>query len=174
VHAIWDYAESSRLAKNIAAIRDNHEPVSAYAMESQPQPVGGEVAAAGRFYGAAAVLARPDEDDFRSRLSIRIADADRDGRWPDNLVADMRRHVNSREEAFRLLDRATTHVTVSSSASCPAFSRTSCHGISRRCRSIRFREDRCAMRRGTAAIPSPVSVPTAAAGGISACVSARR
>ena len=57
VHAIWDYAESSRLAKNIAAIRDHHEPVSAYAMDSRPRPLGGELAAAERFYGAAGVLA---------------------------------------------------------------------------------------------------------------------
>jgi len=108
VHAIWDYAESSRLANNIAAIRDNHEPISAYAMDSRPRPLGGELAAAERFYGAAGVLARSDEDDFRWRLSKRIAGAERDGRWPDALVADMRHLVEARAEAFRLLDRATT------------------------------------------------------------------
>src|SRR5438552_15012226 len=99
VHAIWDYVESSRLARNIARIRENREPLSAYAIEPRPSPFGGEPAAAERFYGAAAVLARSDEDDFRSRLSNRIADAERDGRWPEALVADMRRRVNSREEA---------------------------------------------------------------------------
>ena len=108
VHAIWDYAESSRLARNIARIRENHEPLSVYDIEPRPRPFGGEPAAAERFYGAAAVLARSDEDDFRSRLSNRIADAERAGRWPEALLADMRRRVNSREEAFRLLDRATT------------------------------------------------------------------
>src|SRR5438876_9706589 len=108
VHAIWDYAESSRLAGNIARIRENHEPLSAYDIEPRPHPLGGEPAAAERFYGAAAVLARSDDDDFRRRLFIRIADAERDHRWPDALVADMRHLVDARAEAFRLLDRATT------------------------------------------------------------------
>ena len=41
VHAIWDYAESSRLAGNIARIRENHEPLSAYDIEPRPHPLGG-------------------------------------------------------------------------------------------------------------------------------------
>ena len=106
VHAIWDYAESSRLAKNIAAIRDNHEPVSAYAMDSRPRPLAGELAAAERFYGAAAVLARSDGDDSRMRLFPRMERAAREDRWPEDLLTDMRRRVSEREDAFRLLDRA--------------------------------------------------------------------
>jgi hypothetical protein len=104
VHAIWDYAESSRLAKNIAAIRDNHQPVSAYAIDSRP--VGGELAAAQRLYGGAAVLARSDEDESRKQLFARMENAAREDRWPEDLLTDMRRRVSEREDAFHLLDRA--------------------------------------------------------------------
>ena len=104
-HALWDYLESARLAGNIAAVRQNGEPVSVYQINPSPRAVDGEEAEAERLYLAAADLVRPDSSR-PVRMPVRIEAAERTGEWPADLLSQIRAHVREHDDAFRLLDRA--------------------------------------------------------------------
>jgi hypothetical protein len=106
-HAAFDYAETQRLGASIAKIRARHEPLTS--QEIQPPVIlTGAAADAARYYrGAAAVVGPEWDEEQRTRLRARIADALWSGTWPNALVADLRSRVSRDEDVYRLLDRAT-------------------------------------------------------------------
>ncbi len=106
-HAAFDYAETQRLAASIAKIRARHEPLTS--QEIQPAVIlTGAAADAARYYrGAAAVVGPEWDEEQRTGLRARTADALWSGTWPDALVADLRNRVSRDEDVYRFLDRAT-------------------------------------------------------------------
>lgn len=112
IHAAWDYYEARRVERAIAQIRSKNEPLIVQQVEQAPRTP--EALRADRYYRAAAALAGQQAEWWgrppvpaQTSLAYRVRQADRQDSWPDDLLAEMRRFVTSREDALRLLDIAT-------------------------------------------------------------------
>ena len=104
IHAAWDYAETWRLGKSIAAIRADHEPLTTQEIHSA-HILDGEAADSARYYRAAAALAGSDAG--ATSIRARVTEALWSDEWPQALVGDLRDRVARDDDAFRLLDHAT-------------------------------------------------------------------
>jgi hypothetical protein len=101
-----DYVETRRLATSIAKIRERHEPL--LTLDIQPFVIlHGESADAARYYRAASALVGLEwDEEQRTKLRVRMADAVSTDVWADQLLIDLRARVGREDEALRLMDRA--------------------------------------------------------------------
>ncbi len=98
--AAWDRVEARRLTMAVAAIRDAHEPIT---RRGTGRAAGGSTGVpADRYFRAAAAIAALAPLERRDA----VLTASRAGAWPDDLVRRVRRHVDERRDALRLLDAA--------------------------------------------------------------------
>ncbi len=109
IHSVWDYIEARRLRAFIDEIARKGEPV-------RPEiyhPLTGGAAESARYYRAAAALASGFGREMSvgagpSNFGLRVATAEREGIWPDDLVSDLRATLDRYRDALTFGDRAAS------------------------------------------------------------------